>query len=1088
MTRTHWSFVIASLLTLTASITARADVSLPPVLGDHMVLQQQTDATIWGWANPDQTITVTGSWNNQPVQTIATADGSWAAALPTPDAGGPYTLTVTGETTITLNDILVGEVWVCSGQSNMAFPTRLVTNADAELARADLPRVRLYSVAHTISLHPRMDSPGVWTPCTPQTAASFSGIGYLFARELSARLGVPVGIVQADWGGTRIQTWMSASMLSPIAADSPSLAQELDRIERDKDPTTRMASVEQAQLQWWRRLHNLGPTPPGQAWLKADYDDSGWDKATLPATLAGDLAGFDGIVRYRRHIDLPEAFDNQPAILELGPIDDRDEAWINGVLVGATRQDGRWGQPRRYEVPKGVLRAGDNIIAVHMYDTSGPGGINGSPDQLRLTPTADKSKAVPLAGSWRRQIGPSTAQLPPIPTGAPINQNTATALYSGMIAPIHRLTIAGVLWYQGESNRSEPDLYARLMPAMIRGWRKAFANESLPFHFVQIAPYRYPADAGQTALLREAQASALDLPHTGMAVTLDVGNPSDIHPRTKQPVADRLVRLALNDPYGQDIAASGPVLRSMHELPGGRVELSFDHAEGLRDAGNGLHGFQIAGIDRRFVDADASIQGQTVIVSSPGVPDPVAVRYAWSAAPAASLFNHAGLPAAPFRTDRWSDAVYDNSAAMAQYRSTDPGMVDLFDGETLTGWVNVNCADSTWTVARDADGPMIHCTGVPTGVLRTTKMYRNFVLELEFRHLVAGGNAGVFVWSDAITARGQPFTRSVEVQVMDGREGRGYTSDGDIFPIHGAVMTPRNGQGGSRAFPTERRMNPSPQWNHYRIVCREGSISLAVNGKVVTRGDDIKPLMGYVCLESEGSPIDFRNIRIKQLPETKRRLRPDEVAAADDGFRNLYSGVDFKGWDLTPEHEGHWRAADWTIVSDGQGPDLWTTDSYRDFVLICDWRWTAQPTPTDRPVILPSGEAKLDADGKPVMQTVPDAGDSGIYLRGSSKSQVNLWCWPIGSGEVYGYRTDPNMPAAVRAGVTPSAKADAPIGQWNRTVITMKGDRLTVVLNGQTVIDHAQLPGVAEAGPIALQRHGSPIQFANIYIKTLSEE
>jgi hypothetical protein len=250
-----------------------------------------------------------------------------------------------------------------------------------------------------------------------------------------------------------------------------------------------------------------------------------------------------------------------------------------------------------------------------------------------------------------------------------------------------------------------------------------------------------------------------------------------------------------------------------------------------------------------------------------------------------------------------------------------------------------------------------------------------------------------------------------------------------------------------------------------------------------------RPRKGYICLEAEGSECHFRNLRIRELPST--HPEPDEIAREDEGFQSLYTGVDLAGWKVEPGHEGHWRPADWRLDYDGrseaQDPNLWTEKEYSDFTLICDWRLTGDPKPTLRPVILPSGEYALDENGEQKMEEVADAGDSGIYLRGNDKSQVNIWCWSIGSGEVYGYRTDNEQPAAVRAGVTPKVKADKPIGQWNRFEITMRGDRLTVVLNGATVIENAQLPGVPERGPIALQHHGDPIQFANLYIKELGE-
>ncbi|MHC4946800.1 MAG: 3-keto-disaccharide hydrolase [Planctomycetota bacterium] len=420
------------------------------------------------------------------------------------------------------------------------------------------------------------------------------------------------------------------------------------------------------------------------------------------------------------------------------------------------------------------------------------------------------------------------------------------------------------------------------------------------------------------------------------------------------------------------------------------------------------------------------------------------------------------------------------AAAVAREEPPD-GFVDLFNGRDLTGWHVVNGAPSTWTVV---DG-VLACSGRPTGVLRTDRHYENFILEVEWRHLEAGGNSGIFVWSDPIPVKGMPFTRAIEVQVMDGRESDWYTSDGDIFPIQGATMVPENGRGGSRAFPTEKRMKPSPEWNHYRITCRDGTISLAVNGAVVTRGAECSPRKGYICLEPEGSPVEFRNLRLRELPPASPPVPVEHVARTAEGFRPLYNGVNLDGWAVRPEHDGHFTATDWKLVSDGHGPDLWTDRPYGDFVLMCDWRWSGEPRPTERPVIGPDGASVLDETGAVRKESVPDAGDGGIYLRGNSKSQVNIWCWPIGSGEVHGYRTDAAQPAEVRAGVTPRVRADAPIGEWNRFVITMKGDRLTVVLNGRTVIEDAALPGVPASGPIALQQHGGALEFANIYIREL---
>jgi hypothetical protein len=424
-------------------------------------------------------------------------------------------------------------------------------------------------------------------------------------------------------------------------------------------------------------------------------------------------------------------------------------------------------------------------------------------------------------------------------------------------------------------------------------------------------------------------------------------------------------------------------------------------------------------------------------------------------------------------------------AAVSYSDAGDDGFKPLFNGKDLTGWVNVNCAPKTFTV-RDN---MIVTTGVPAGFLRTDKQYENFILELEWMHIVPKGNSGLFVWADALPAPGQPYPRSVEVQVMDGIETKNYTSDGDIFSIHGATCVPDRPHpaGWARCLPSEKRSKPAGQWNHYRVECNNGAIKLAVNGKVVSGVHSVQPRKGYICLEAEGSECHFKNLKIKELPSTNPT--PKETGTADQGFHSLYTGVDLSGWKHGPAQAGHWQPRDWTLNFDGNSKagDLWSEKEYGDLQMICDWRWTAKPVKRMRPVILPSGDYVME-NGKQKEIEVMDAGDSGIYLRGSSKSQVNMWCWPIGSGEVYGYRTDPKMPPEVRAGVTPKMVADRPLGQWNRFFITMKGDRLTVDLNGKTVIDNARLPGVAPSGPIALQNHGDPVQFANIFIRELGKD
>ena len=410
-----------------------------------------------------------------------------------------------------------------------------------------------------------------------------------------------------------------------------------------------------------------------------------------------------------------------------------------------------------------------------------------------------------------------------------------------------------------------------------------------------------------------------------------------------------------------------------------------------------------------------------------------------------------------------------------------PDSVSLFDGKDLSHWVPVNVAPETFTVQA---GELV-CNGHPLGFMRTAEMYENFVLELDWKHFEKDGNSGVFVWADGLPAGGAAFPRSIEVQVMVGSEADWYTSDGDLFPIFGATMTPDhprvlNGKKTDRSYPTSKRVKPA-DWNHYRVECSNGTITHSINGEVVNAAHDVKPRLGYVCLESEGSLIHFKNITLTKLPSSGTT---PPAATASEGWTSLFNG-DFRDWDFKDVHTNHFVAKDNVISFDGKGEDLWSKKKYKNFELICDWRWTGKGVPTQRPIINADGSNAVNEKGEPKFIEVSDAGDSGIYLRGSSKSQVNIWCWPCGSGEVYGYRTDPAQPAAVKAGVTPKVNADTPIGDWNRFRITMNGTKLSVVLNEKLVLDGAELPGVATEGPIALQKHDGAIEFRNIFIREL---
>ena len=422
------------------------------------------------------------------------------------------------------------------------------------------------------------------------------------------------------------------------------------------------------------------------------------------------------------------------------------------------------------------------------------------------------------------------------------------------------------------------------------------------------------------------------------------------------------------------------------------------------------------------------------------------------------------------------------------------GFTPMFNGTDLNGWRAVNVAADTFSFK---DG-MVVTTGQPTGFLATEKQYENFIIELDWRHMKEGGNSGLFIWGEGLPAPGVPYAKGIEVQILDlGYEkNKGawewFTSHGDIFPIWGATMTAvaPTAKSGVRSFPSEKRVKPSPEWNHYKVTCNNGEIRLEVNGKEVTVGRDCTPRKGFICLESEGSETHFKNVMIKELPSSGATA--EQTAQAYEGFRQLFSGKngDFTGWKVSDEMKKVWtiNGLHCKAKADvkGSGLDLWTEKSYKDFSLVADWKFISPAKKKMVNKIAPNGEEPvLGADGKPEQIEVEEPADSGIYLRGSSKAQVNIWVRPIGSGDVRGYRVDKTLPMDIRTACTPKKVADAKPGQWNRFFITMKGDRCTVVLNGETIIDNAQLPGIAADGPIALQYHHDAIEFANVFIKEL---
>ncbi|MFD1469600.1 sialate O-acetylesterase [Hymenobacter caeli] len=648
----------ALLLALGASPAARAAVRLPALVGSHMVLQRDAKLPLWGWAAPGEQVSVTFRGKTYPA-VPGGPDGRWQATLPPQPAGGPYTLTVRGQNTIELTDVLVGDVWLASGQSNMQFkvkdPNRggyqPVQNADQEIAAANWPNLRLFTVNQTAAYRPQAEAPANgWQVCSPATIAEFSAVAYFFGRDLYQQYRVPMGLIADSWGGTPAEAWVSAEGLRAFPEFGAKVAAFSQRTTSLADDQ-RAFQTQQKAFQQSINTRDQGYLPGGKTWAAPDFDARAWATLAVPGAWEASpaLAGYDGVVWFRKEIELTAADAARSLTLALGRIADADSTWFNGVKVGGT---GGAGTPRAYDVPAALVHPGRNVIAVRVVDASGPGGFVGAPADLVLT-TAARSLA--LAGAWqyRPGIAPADVPRPPVPGGA---QMAPTALYNGMIAPMQPLAIKGVIWYQGETNAERAEQYRTLFPALIADWRAHWGYE-FPFLFVQLANFNpalpQPAES-DWAELREAQAGALALPRTGMATAIDLGDPADIHPHNKQEVGRRLALAARRVAYADPgVVASGPTYAGM-AVAGPAVRLRFDHhGSGLRAPDGPLRGFAVAGADHKFYWATAQVQGDDVVVSSAEVPAPVAVRYDWATNPDGNLYNREGLPTVPFRTDTW---------------------------------------------------------------------------------------------------------------------------------------------------------------------------------------------------------------------------------------------------------------------------------------------------------------------------------------------------------------------------------------------------------------------------------------------------
>src|ERR1043166_2306042 len=609
MKRTYLLISIAlGFALLSAPRLARADVRVPSLIGDNMVLQQGRKDRIWGWSSPGEHVSVT--FQGRTARAVADANGRWQVLIGPFKSGGPYTLTVAGANTLTFKNVLVGDVWACSGQSNMEWILQNAQGGPQDAAAADYPEIHLFTVQKKTSDKPLEDVQGRWVVMTPKDAASFSAVGFYFGRELYRRLKIPLGLIHTSWGGTPAEAWTSHAAL---AAD-PAFKAILERYDKERADLPRLQSEYAARLAAWEKqfaVQDEGNKGEALGYARPDQDLAGWKKMRLPQFWENAGLNLDGSIWFRRDVDVPSSWAGRDLTLSLGPVDDYDTTYFNGTRVGSTDAGtpDAYSVPRVYRIPGSLVRAGRNVVAVHVFDRMGGGGFGGAPGVMSLAPEgAGRGEAVSLDGQWDYKEEHAVPAKPvdysnyPGPPPGPSNQNNPSVLYNAMLAPLTPYSVRGVIWYQGESNAGRAYQYRKLFPAMIRDWRAAWGEGDFPFYFVQLANWKarkQDSIDSEWAELREAQLMTMkSVPHTGMAVTIDIGNPDDIHPRDKLDVGQRLARWALAEDYRQKIEESGPLYDSQ-TIEGDRVRLRFKHAAGLKTRdGAAPVGFFVAGGDR----------------------------------------------------------------------------------------------------------------------------------------------------------------------------------------------------------------------------------------------------------------------------------------------------------------------------------------------------------------------------------------------------------------------------------------------------------------------------------------------------------
>ena len=648
---------------LAAATTASAKVKLQPLFSSNMVLQQQTQAPIWGEAMAGKTVTVVTSWDNLSYQTKADSQGRWQVKVKTPAAGGPYRITISDGKPTVLDNVMIGEVWICSGQSNMEMMMKDIKNSKEEIAATSShPNIRLLKVERETSRAPldKFHAPGEsWQVSSPEWAEEFSAVAFFFGREIEKYRNVPVGLIETCWGGTDAKSWTSHDFIEQLP-DFSHEANNLDSVFHA------YSDLDQVYKNDWQRWFGDAAATEAKAnadmngdiltWAAPSYDDTGWFDVSLPGfSEEPQLVNYDGMYWLRKSFDIPARWRGKALKLNMGMVDDHDQTFFNGKMIGHSVGVRTI---RSYEIPATATRTDKGTVALRILDGGGGTGIYGFRGHLSISCGND---TMLIDGTWKGRCSVDIDHLPDTPKGQISYVNISTLLYNAMLAPIIPYAMRGAIWYQGEENANRAYQYRELLPTMIRDWRHQWGTD-FPFYIVQLANYQpqlKEPNESDWAELREAQSMTTRLENTAMSCTIDIGEADDIHPKNKQEVGRRLGLLARALTYGENIEYSGPVYKG-YKMEASAIHLSFDHTTGGLTTSDGkrVRGFAVAGPDHKFYWADARIEGNEIVVSSSKVKLPVAVRYAWADNPDCNVVNGEGLPMFPFRTDDWQGITY----------------------------------------------------------------------------------------------------------------------------------------------------------------------------------------------------------------------------------------------------------------------------------------------------------------------------------------------------------------------------------------------------------------------------------------------